>query len=162
MIGANDIWGYDPVMLGRYEQFMTFAQSPRPDDPLVGPLPAVESRLFRLLRVGLAFAPEGDRYAVFPIDGALPHVQLVDGWLPWKDPTQILTTLSAASFDPGKTVILETAPTPSPVGGAKTGSAHLLEAGNGSLTDRGRCPTTDAPAGHRLLQPLLAGRSLAG
>ena len=134
MIGANDIWGYDPVMLGRYEQFMTFAQSPRPDDPLVGPLPAVESRLFRLLRVGLAFAPEGDRYAVFPIDGALPHVQLVDGWLQLKDPTQILTTLSAASFDPGKTVILETAPTPSPVGGAKTGSAHLLEAGNGSLT----------------------------
>lgn len=65
---------------------------------------------------------------------------LVDGWLGLRDPKQILTTLSKASFDPTKTVILETAPTPLPVGGVEPGSAQLVSAGTDSLTIAANLP----------------------
>ncbi len=31
-IGAEDIWGYDPMVLGRYSQFVTFSQGGNPED----------------------------------------------------------------------------------------------------------------------------------
>ena len=133
-IGANDIWGYDSVRLSRYEKFVAASKGADPHDPTLMPQSQVKMSLLRLLRLGLVFVPEGDRYKVFTVEGGLPHLELVDGWVQINGPERILTALSAAPFDPTKTVILESVPTPSPAKGAVTGTARLLASDVDSLT----------------------------
>ena len=69
MIGANDIWGYDPVVMRRYKEFIAFSQGADPDDPTLMPMRNLRTPLFRLLRLGLIFAPEAGRYKVFKVAG---------------------------------------------------------------------------------------------
>ena len=134
MIGANDIWGYDPVVMRRYEELVGFSQNAAPDDPNLMPLRNIKTPLFRLLRLGLVFAPEAGGYKVSRVEGSLPHLQLVDRWTQIGNHGEILNALSAASFDPTRTIVLESAPTPAPVPGIEPGVARLEAADNDSLT----------------------------
>ena len=141
--GANDISGYDPLVLRRYSEFMFYSQGLDPDVPdnffLYISRP---SSMWRLLRLRYVFS--GDR--VIPIDFPilrngvtqrvedLPHLLLVDGWRRIEHRNDILAALRAPSFDAGKTVILESDPEPAPVPGPEPGAARLLSTTTDSLT----------------------------
>jgi hypothetical protein len=155
-MGANDIWGYEPVVPKRYSEFMTFSQGRNPDaasDALFFPLFVPTSRvplhradqpagliyvspMLRLLRL---------RYVLWGIDngffwstGDLPHVLLVDGWQRLEHRDDILVALNASTFDGSKTVILEKDPEPAPVTsptpGSDPGTVRLLNVTTDSLT----------------------------
>ena len=137
MIGANDLWGYDPpAVTRRYQQFMGFSQGNDAEDPTSITIRDIATPLFRLLRLGLILVPQDPSYRafkVFKVGGALPHLLLVDGWQQMQGRAEILGALAAAPFDPRKTVILESAPSPRPVPGDQPGAVQLLHAGPGSL-----------------------------
>ncbi len=129
-VGANDIWGYDPTVPRRYAEFMTYSQGADPEYASMRLDFRGGSPMLRLLRLRYVFS--GDK--VFPAPGDLPHLLLVDGWRQIEQRNDILAALSAPSFDPGKTVILERDPEPAPVPGAEPGAARLLSTTTDSLT----------------------------
>jgi len=92
------------------------------------------SPLFRLLRLRFVFQPQGNQLAVIETPGALPHLLLVSGWQQIQDRDRILAALSDPSFDPQKTVILESAPEPRPAPDAPPGTVKLLSTDANSLT----------------------------
>jgi len=125
VIGAEDIWGYDPIVLRRYAQLLTFSQGGSPEHATMNLHFRLLSPLFRLLRLRFVFFHPFP-FTVYETSGALPHLLLVSDWLQIADRDQILRTLSSRSFDPQKTAILETKPDPPPVSGEGTGSVELL------------------------------------
>jgi hypothetical protein len=137
MIGANDLWGYDPpAVMRRYQQFVGFSQGNDAEDPTSITIRDIGTPLFRMLRLGLVLVPQDPDYKAFKVlkvDGALPHLLLVDGWQQMQGRAEILGALAAASFDPRKTVILESAPSPRPVPGDQPGAVQILHADTGSL-----------------------------
>jgi len=137
-IDANDIWGYDEP-LRRYQQFMVYSQEGWIDDSYADVFDVLVyfqriSPLFRLIRLRFVFQPQGNQLAVIETPGALPHLLLVSGWQQIQDPNDILAALSAPSFDPQKTVILESAPEPGPAPDAPPGTVKLLSTDANSLT----------------------------
>jgi hypothetical protein len=131
-IGANDIWGYDPMVLSRYAQFMTYSQGGNPDDADMYVTFRQKSNLFRLLRLKYLFRkqiPTGE------INGALPHLLLVGEWARQNNRDDILRALDSSLFDPERTVILETDPDPAPVSGEDSpGTVQLVRSDTDSLT----------------------------
>ena len=135
-LGASDIWGYDPSVPRRYEQFMIYSQEGRIDDSytdLLVPFRRI-SPLFRLLRLRFVFQPQSNQLAVTETPEALPHLLLVSGWQQIQDRDRILAALSAPSFDPQSTVILESDPEPRPAPNAPPGTVKLLSTDANSLT----------------------------
>ncbi len=140
-IGARDIWGYDPMVLLRYAQFITYSQGGNPQAATMEVYFQTVSPLFRLLRLRFIFVPQGEgQFQVAEPGGALPHLLLINGWRQMHDLTQILNTLSDHSFDPEKTVILETQPDPAPAPGAALGTVNLLNDDGDSLTIAAEVP----------------------
>src|SRR5208337_3076754 len=92
------------------------------------------SPLFRLLRLRFIFNVKDGQLTVTETSGALPHLVLVNDWHQVQDPTQILKTLADRSFDPEKTMILETPPAPMPAPGVASGTVRLLTEDANSLT----------------------------
>jgi hypothetical protein len=129
VIGAEDIWGYDPMVLKRYTQLLTYSQGGNPQDANFWLQFRLLSPLLRLLRLRFDF----HRASVYEFSGALPHLLLVSDWLQIADRDRILETLSSPTFDPQKTAILETKPDPLPVLGESTGSVKLLRSDTDSL-----------------------------
>jgi hypothetical protein len=132
VIGAEDIWGYDPMIFKRYTQLLTYSQGGSPEHADISLQFRRLSPLLRLLRLRFVFfdrLPE----SVYEISGALPQLLLVSNWLQIADRDRILNTLSSRTFDPQKTVILETEPDPPPVSGEPTGSVKLLRSDTDSL-----------------------------
>jgi hypothetical protein len=150
-VGARDISGYDPLVSRRYSELMSFSQGLNPDDADMV-IPTIRaSPLWRLLRLRYVFSGDQMQSAhylqanslfmsattlVFPRElGPLPHVLLVDGWQRIERRKDIFAALTARSFDPGKTVILESDPDPAPVPSpVPPGTTQLLSTATDSLT----------------------------
>ena len=139
-IGADDIWGYDPVVLRRYAQFIAYSQGGDIDDPSMYVLFHEPSPMFRLLRLRFIFSAQEGALRVAEAGGGLPHLLLVGDWLRLNDPRQILKTLGDPSFDPQKTVVLETDPDPRPLAGTARGSARLMSSDVNSMTIAAETP----------------------
>ena len=136
-IGAREIWGYDPTMLDRYNRYFGYSQSGKSDefslDVKFHDL-NFKSPLMHLIGLRFAFLQLADRYRLMKIDGGLPHLRLAGDWLRIAERDRILATLNSPSFDPLKTVILESDPIPAPASGEPQGTTSLVEAGSGSMT----------------------------
>lgn len=133
IIGAEDIWGYDPMIFRRYAQLLAYSEGDSPEPAEITPPQfRLLSPLLRVLRLRFVFF---DRLpaSVYEISGALPHLLLVSDWLQIADGDRILKTLGSRTFDPQKTAILETKPDPPPVSGDPTGSIKLLRSDTDSL-----------------------------
>jgi hypothetical protein len=134
-IGADDIWGYNPMVLRRYAELLTFSQHTNPNtasEYLTISNPGTP--LLRLVRLRYVFRISNGHLTVAELGGALPHLLLVNDWKRLADRDTIFNALTQPPFEADKTVILETDPTPAPVAGGQPGAVELLDAAADSLT----------------------------
>lgn len=138
------IWGYDPVILGRYAEYVVFAAGLRQWDDLLmetalwgnDPLTiAVHERrnfllrenhkdedftLFRALRCKHIILSSGQwRHGprIWSLRGPLPRFLLYDEYRVLETREAMFDALADPGFDPAATALLETAPEPAPEGG---------------------------------------------
>jgi hypothetical protein len=131
---AYDLQGYDPVVLGRYAQWMAFVQGKDPDNATEMPTITTGSPLLQMLRCQYFFVPTGGIEHVVTYPHPLPHLLLVNRWTQIKSRDAIFAAMSAADFDPRQTVILETPPVPLPGDAAGEGTARLVASSSDTLT----------------------------
>jgi len=127
-LGAYDIWGYDPVMMKRYVEFMAWTQGQNPDTAVISIDFKQYHPLYRLLRHRYTFIPDPvDRRQVRIAEtaGALPRFLLLSDYRVLKQRDEIFAAMSSENFEPSRTVILEQEPDikPSP------SKAKLLRSG---------------------------------
>jgi hypothetical protein len=126
LLGAGDLGGNNPFPLRRYAEFINFTQGSDPDHatqylPFKSIVP-----LYAMLRLRYVFAPtsEGIRVVESPIP-PLPRLLLVSDEKVLAGRNALLSTMHDPSFNPRKTVLLESEPEPHPESGA-TGAAKLI------------------------------------
>ncbi len=108
--GSRDIWGYGPMVLKRYAEFMAVTQHVDPDKASTYlPLHSYHS-LWDLLRVRYILMPAEEGMTVREMETGVPRVRLLTDWKAAKSRNEVLTLLTDPAFDPGKTVILEESP----------------------------------------------------
>ncbi len=132
--GQQDIWGYDPVVLKRYAEFIGHTQGMPREDIAEFFLFARTHPLYRMLRCRYFLQIGRDGANLYPIPDALPHVLLVGDCqvIPGRD--AIFSAMDAPSFDPGKTVILESEPSPRPVQSPENGTVRIVDSSTDHLT----------------------------
>jgi hypothetical protein len=134
LLGAGDLGGNNPSVLRRYAEFINFTQGEDPDHPTQY-LPFKSFvPLYAMLRLRYAFLPDsrGVRVLASPTP-PLPRLLLVNDCRVLPNRDAIFSAMRASSFDPAKTVLLESAtdPTPDP---AATGKAELISERADELT----------------------------
>jgi hypothetical protein len=109
---SYDIWGYDPVVLGRYMAFMAWSQNLNPDYVTAADVQFRSyNRLYAMLRCHYVSVddPAGRRFGEVP-GKPLPHVLLVHKYSVLKNREDIFAAMNRKSFDPGREVVLESDP----------------------------------------------------
>jgi hypothetical protein len=129
-MGTFDAWGYDPGVTRRYAQLMAWIEGEHPDTATqymrfhrFGPL-------LTMLRVKYVVTLQNQTMRIFP--GSRPPLDrlvLVGSYQVRAQRDSILRAMGAASFDPGKEVILEQPPDPAPVEGETQGLAKIVKEG---------------------------------
>jgi hypothetical protein len=142
LLAASDLWGYDPFVVRRYAEFMTWSQGDNPDEATIHVTFKTLDPLYALLRLryGLFFRDQNLSVVDAPAK-PLPHVSLVSRYrvLPGRD--AIFAAMRAEDFDPWREVLLEREPDPRPAPDAPAGSARIVEETTDALTIE-----ADAPA----------------
>ena len=108
--GAQDIWGYGPVAMGRYVQFMAWTQGSDPDKATTYLKINQYHPLFKMLRLRYVFTPEEKGVRVREYEDWMPRISLVHDWKVAGSRDEIFQELGKPDFDPRRTVILEKAP----------------------------------------------------
>jgi hypothetical protein len=111
----HGIWGYDPVILGRYVEFMAFTQGLD-----VGRLKyptLLQPRLYHPLLAMLRgrYQVHWKTHELIDHGEPLPRYLLVRDYEVIADRKSVLDAMVAPGFDPRRTVILESEPSPKPV-----------------------------------------------
>ncbi len=131
-IDAEDIWGYDPMVLGRYSQFVTYSQGGNPEDADMYVAFSRVSRMLELLRLRYVFR---NQIMISETSRQLPHLLLVSEWARQTDRDGILSSVQSSEFDPLRTVILEADPVPAPVAAdGSPGTVQLVRSDTDSMT----------------------------
>ncbi|HXW85281.1 MAG TPA: hypothetical protein VEJ86_12800 [Candidatus Binataceae bacterium] len=135
VIGASDVWGYDPAAPERYAELFNYLVGSDPDDPLMRLSFRQASPMLRLFRLRFIFLSNETGLHPSEIQNPLPHALLVGGWLEQTQRDEIFSTINSPSFDPERTVILEDAPEPEPVDAEDSaGTAKVVSNGTDSMT----------------------------
>jgi hypothetical protein len=133
-LGKEDVWGYAPLTLKRYTQFMAFTQGQPPE----GADQYVEFTrfhpLYTMLRWRYAFLANKDGDRVLTGNATMPHLQLVQQYRVMSGRDEILQAMDSPSFDPRQQVILETEPNPVPQPSADKGTVTLVDSSANQLT----------------------------
>jgi hypothetical protein len=134
-LGAFDIWGYDPDVVRRYAQFITWTQGGDPNEATLYVKFTKYDPLYTMLRLRYVFAWEAGKLemAEAPIS-PMPHLQLVSNYRVLRDRDAIFNALRAQTFDPAREVILEQEPVPKPSPGGSTGTARIVKSSTDALT----------------------------
>jgi hypothetical protein len=126
LLGAGDLGGNNPSPLRRYAEFINFTQGGDPDHvtqylPFKSIVP-----LYAMLRLRYPFVPtsEGFRVVESPIP-PLPRLLLLSDGKVLAGRNALFSAMRDPSFNPSKTVLLESEPEPHPELGA-TGAAKLI------------------------------------
>jgi hypothetical protein len=143
LLGAGDLSGDNPSVLRRYAEFMTFVQGGDPDHATQNLTFNKFDPLYAILRFRYSFVPvsEGVQVVESPVP-PLPRLLLVSDWKMPGGRDAIFSAMRDPSFNPAKTVLLESKPEPSPQPGA-VGSAALIAESPEELTVEA---DTDRPA----------------
>ncbi len=143
MTGSQDLWGFDPGVLKRYAEFMTFTQGRDPDTATQYLDFSHIHPLFKMLRHRFVLFSEGGKQGLEEIPSTLSRLELIQDWvlLPQRD--RIFAAMNHPAFDPRQQIILETTPDPAPVKGKPKGTATITEAGTDYLMVEANLP---APA----------------
>ncbi len=118
-----DIWGYDPVVLLRYTEFMAFTQGCQVEDldNIRGHPPGHDHPLLGLLRLRTIVHRWG---GVVEKDDVLPRFMLVSEHAVAPSRESVLIAIDAEGFDARRKVVLETEPQPAPV---RAGGREVVE-----------------------------------
>jgi len=124
---VEDAYGYDPVMLLRYAEFLAAGQGLRTEHLDWAPQLNRIAAGFGLVRVNNIFHNQADGSpTVSPLQSQMPRIQLVSQWQ-LKRPEEIIPIVANdANFDPREVVLLESTPNPQPVASKSPGQARLL------------------------------------
>ena len=139
---ARNLWGYDPGVLKRYAEFMTFSQGLDPDDASQYLQFKQYHPFYEMLRCRFLFVADGTRTQVRRISETLPRLQLTQDWVVLSDRDRILTTMESPTFNPRKTVILESPPVPAPIKTDLRGEAEVVESSTDHLTIEANLPAS--------------------
>ncbi len=133
-LGKEDVWGYAPLTLKRYAEFMAFTQGQSPE----GVTQYIDFSRFHplhaMLRWRYAFVAGKDEDRVLTAKTVLPRLELVQEYRVISGRDEILQAMASPSFDPEQQVILETEPKPAPMLSAEKGTATLVDSSAGQLT----------------------------
>jgi hypothetical protein len=130
----EDIWGYAPLALKRYAEFMAFTQGQSPEEATQYVHFSRPHPLYTMLRCRFIFFPAtvGDR--VLQAVPVMLHLQLIQSYRVISGRDAILQAMNTPSFDPRTEVILEGEPSPSPVRSTETGLARIVDSSCNQLT----------------------------
>jgi len=108
--GSNDLWGYDPLVLKRYAQFMHFALAGHDPKQANQYLPKLSfPPILNMLRAAYVFQNNKSE-PVKPLPEPLERLELIYKYtLPAND-SALLNTLISADFNPKEMVLLEEEP----------------------------------------------------
>jgi hypothetical protein len=126
LLGAGDLGGRNPFPLRRYAEFINFTQG-EDSDHVTQYLPfRTIAPLYAMLRLRYIFSPtsEGIRIEESPTP-PLPRLLLVSDEKVLAGRNALFSAMHDPSFNPSKTVLLESEPEPHPDSGA-TGSAKVV------------------------------------
>ena len=130
----EDVWGYAPLTLKRYTEFMAFTQGQPPE----GADQYVEfSRfhpLYAMLRWRYAFLANKDGDRVLTGNAVMPQLQLIQEYRAISGRDEILQAMDSPSFDPRQQVILETEPNLVPQPSTEKGTVTLIDSSANQLT----------------------------
>lgn len=128
LLGTPDVWGNDPGLLKRYAEFIAFTQGADPDH--ASQLIPFHSfpKILSLLRLRFDFHARGRALDWVEYYGALPRIQLVSDYRVLPDRDRLFAAMKDPTFDPRRTVLLESEPEPRPDRGPAPGEVRLLEA----------------------------------
>jgi len=139
-LDKEDVWGYAPLALKRYAEFMAFTQGQSPD----GASQYLEVSGFHpldaLLRWRYAFVPGADGDRILTAKSVMSHLQLVYEYRVLSGRDEILQAMASPSFDPQQEVILETEPSPAPAPFDDIGTARIVDSSAGQLTVEANLP----------------------
>jgi hypothetical protein len=134
ILGAQNIWGYDPGVERRYAEFIHFTQGKDPDLATYSIVVSQYHPLYAMLRCRFQFALAMGRVVISEATNAMPRLQLVSRYRVMPQRDDIFTALTNAAFNPRAEVILETAPEPEPHAAANAGTVSLLDSSTDYLT----------------------------
>jgi hypothetical protein len=128
-LGQYGIWGYDPVVLRRYAEFIAFTQGSKHVPCGSGDNPEFNYMhpLLSILRCRFMAPARETGQGLIEMDPPLPHFLLLNDCRVITDPQGIWTAMSDPAFDPRHTVLLESAPDPAPVPSTEAGKVDLAE-----------------------------------
>jgi hypothetical protein len=133
-LGKQDVWGYGPLTLKRYTEFMAFTQGQDPEGVTQYINFSRFHPLHAILRWRYAFVAGKDEDHVLTAKTVLPRLELVQAYRVISGRDEILHAMGSPSFDPEQEVILETEPRPAPTPSAKKGIVTLVDSSAGRLT----------------------------
>jgi hypothetical protein len=133
-VGALEIWGYDPGVLRRYAEFIALTQGLDPEQATQYVPFRHRHRLYAMLRCRYVLTPERDgAVRRLEFDDVLPRLLLVRQARVLHGRDAILAAMNEPTFDPGREVILETAPEPAPSPEGR-GTVRVLDESTDHLT----------------------------
>jgi hypothetical protein len=130
--GAKDLWGFDPGVVRRYAEFMTFSQGGNPDRAMQYVSFNQLSPLYTMLRLRYAFIVSGNQVRVIPQATPMHRLELIGNYRVLENRDAILRTMADPFFDPRREVILEKNPSPIPEN--NTGKAWITDSSTDHLT----------------------------
>ena len=133
-LGVQNIWGYDPGVLKRYAEFITFTQGANPDYASQ----YVDFRrfhsLYSMLRCRYFMSGKDESLKVTDTGISMPRLLLMQDWKVLPNRNDIFGAIAKADFDPSRTVILERPPNPVPEKTAQQGTVRLVDSSTDNLT----------------------------
>jgi hypothetical protein len=132
---AYGLWGYGPLVPGRYAEFIYASQGSNPDSATSYlPDPFSYVAVYKMLRwryvIEKSNSPEP---APDEFPGSMPHVTLVSQYRLETGRDRIFDAMSSGSFDPAREVILESRPEPEPTPSGEAGQAKVTLSSTDSL-----------------------------
>jgi len=126
-LNMKDLWGYDPGVLRRYAQLMTYTQGGDPDEAIQFVRFSKYHNLYKMLRFRYAIVYSQGKMRIGKIEDQMPVAYLVDQYHVIQDRNRIFSEMMDPAFDPRKTVILEKRPDPEPVRSKEKGSVKVTD-----------------------------------
>jgi len=132
--GTYDIWGYDPGVLRRYAEFISFTQGYDPDNATNYVAFNSYNPLYKMLRLRFILYPEGNRWLVKEYPDVMPRLNMIRNFEVINHRDDIFRKMKDPGFNPRETVILEKEP-PFPASrGASPGTCRILNTSTDQLT----------------------------
>jgi hypothetical protein len=130
-----DIWGYDPNVVRRYAEFITWTQGGDPNNATLYVKFTRFDPLYAMVRLGYVFGQRADEFETAEAPTPpMPHVQLISNYRVRQGRDVIFESLRSDNVDPKREIILESEPEPKPVPNENPGVVSIIAESTDWLT----------------------------